>query len=61
MKDNSHPTREVLDPVCSMSLDIENVRHSHEHEGKEYYFCSEKCKTDFINDPDQYIEQISKN
>ena len=55
--ENNHPTRKVSDPVCGMELDIENVRHSFEHEGTEYYFCSEKCKTEFINDPEKFIKK----
>ncbi len=55
MENNIHPTKKIFDPVCGMELDIENVRHSFEHEGTEYYFCSEKCKADFINDSEKYI------
>lgn len=55
--DKQHPSRKVFDPVCSMELDIENVRHSFEYEGTEYYFCSEKCKTEFIGDPEKYIKK----
>ena len=55
--ENNHPSRKVFDLVCGMELDIENVRHSFEHEGKECYFCSEKCKTEFIADPEKYIKR----
>ena len=57
MENNKHPSRKVFDPVCGMELDIENVRHSFENEGTEYYFCSEKCKTEFIADPEKYIKK----
>lgn len=55
--DKQHPSRKVFDPVCGMELDIENVRHSFEYEGTEYYFCSEKCKIEFIADPEKYIKK----
>lgn len=61
MNNNLRPTRIVVDPTCGMSLSIEDVRHSYEYEGMEYYFCSEKCKTDFIDDPDKYVAKIDKN
>lgn len=44
-----------LDVVCGMELDIENVRHSFEHGGIEYYFCSETCGSHFIDDPEKYV------
>ncbi|CAN5384494.1 YHS domain-containing protein [soil metagenome] len=55
MENNKHPSRKVFDLVCSMELDMQNVRHSSEYNGKEYYFCSETCKDHFVNDPEKYI------
>lgn len=54
MENSEHPSRKVFDVVCGMELDMENVRHSFEHEGREYYFCSDKCKERFVEDPDTY-------
>ena len=54
MGNSEHPSRKVFDVVCGMELDIENVRHSFEHNGIEYYFCSDKCKAHFVEDPDKY-------
>ncbi len=54
MENSKHPTRKVFDVVCGMELDIENVRHSSEHNGTEYYFCSETCKGHFVDDPEKY-------
>ena len=58
MENSKHPTRKVFDIVCGMELDIENVRHSFEHEGVEYYFCSDNCKDHFVNDPEKYVGDI---
>ena len=55
MENNKHPSRKVFDPVCGMELDISDVTHAFEHEGKEYFFCSETCKGHFVSDPDMYI------
>ncbi|OGI95813.1 hypothetical protein A3I84_00975 [Candidatus Nomurabacteria bacterium RIFCSPLOWO2_02_FULL_36_8] len=54
-KNQEKKPRKVFDVVCGMELGIETVRHAFEHEGKEYYFCSEICKGHFVSDPDQYI------
>ncbi|GDY38474.1 copper-translocating P-type ATPase [Acidovorax sp. NB1] len=32
----------------------EQSHHSAEHEGRHYYFCSAKCQTKFVEDPDKY-------
>ncbi|MEK7635469.1 MAG: YHS domain-containing protein [Patescibacteria group bacterium] len=55
MENKEHPTRKVFDVVCGMELDIENVRHSFEYNGIEYYFCSDNCKEHFVEDPEKYI------
>ncbi len=45
----------AFDLVCGMELNMGDVRHSFEHEGKEYYFCSKTCKGHFVSDPEKYI------
>jgi YHS domain-containing protein len=47
--------RKVFDLVCGMELNMSDVTNAFEHEGKEYYFCSETCKGHFVSDPDMYI------
>ena len=40
----------VKDPVCGMEVSVKEAKkkgHVLEKEGKKYYFCSEKCKTDY--------------
>lgn len=55
VKNQNENPRKVFDLVCGMELDISDVTHAFEHEGKEYYFCSETCKGHFVSDPDMYI------
>ncbi|WP_121943792.1 heavy metal translocating P-type ATPase [Acidovorax sp. 100] len=43
----------LKDPVCGMDV-TEQSHHSAEHEGLHYYFCSAKCQTKFVEDPDKY-------
>ena len=55
MENKNTKTRKVFDLVCGMELNMGDVRFAFEHEGKEYYFCSEVCKGHFVDDPDKYI------
>ena len=55
LEDQDEKSWKAFDLVCGMELNIADVRHSFEHEGKEYYFCSETCKSHFVEDPDKYI------
>lgn len=45
----------VTDPVCGMNVDTEKAR-SLEHQGKHYYFCSQRCVEKFTADLDQYLK-----
>jgi Cu+-exporting ATPase len=47
------PMAALKDPVCGMDV-TEQSHHSAEHEGRHYYFCSAKCQTKFVEDPDKY-------
>ena len=44
----------AIDPVCGMSVEIENARFTHDHLGEATYFCCPACRTAFIADPDAY-------
>ena len=57
IEDQDGKSRKVFDLVCGMEMGIETVRYAFEHEGKEYYFCSETCKSNFISDPEKYVDQ----
>ena len=43
-----------MDPVCGMKVDPAKARHRAEHDGKTFYFCSERCRTKFAEDPAKY-------
>jgi YHS domain-containing protein len=45
--------RGVTDPVCGMQVDKAKALTA-EYEGHTYYFCSEHCRHEFEQDPDQY-------
>ena len=43
------------DPVCGMKVDPLNAKHRHTHQGTDYFFCCNGCKTKFIVDPNKYL------
>ena len=45
----------ALDPVCGMTVDPATAKHTAEHAGGTYYFCSAGCKTKFTADPEKYL------
>ena len=38
----------AIDPVCGMTVDIQAGKPTFEHKGQIYYFCSEGCRTKFL-------------
>ena len=42
------------DPVCKMDVDERTAEFSAQYAGRKYYFCSEECKDDFEEHPEQY-------
>ncbi|MDF3056281.1 MAG: hypothetical protein K0R17_496 [Rariglobus sp.] len=48
--------REVVDPVCGMSIDANDALSS-EHHGHTYYFCSETCRGRFQQDPVRFVDE----
>jgi Cu+-exporting ATPase len=54
--DTSDTTREkVTDPVCNMTFAAEKAVATAEYGGVTYYFCTEACHRQFVQNPDQYI------
>lgn len=45
----------VKDPVCGMSVDPSKAAGKVEHEGKAYYFCSQRCAERFAQDPEKFL------
>jgi Cu+-exporting ATPase len=49
-----HPPTGLKDPVCGMDVTNQS-HHSAEHEGHHFYFCSAKCRTKFVEAPQNYV------
>ena len=52
---------QIVDPVCGMAIDEPLEGLSYEHMGQPHYFCSRDCLQKFKSDPQQYIQNNSKN
>ena len=50
---------QYVDPVCGMIIDPDDHVPQQEFEGHPYYFCSEACKQEFLNNPDQYRDKLA--
>ena len=45
----------VRDPVCGMSVDPATARYRAEHAGRDYFFCSARCRERFTAKPARYL------
>ncbi|MBO0766829.1 MAG: heavy metal translocating P-type ATPase, partial [Hyphomicrobiaceae bacterium] len=43
------------DPVCGMSVDPHTAKPTAMHGGRPYYFCSARCREQFIANPERYL------
>ena len=60
MSRHSHPrsgaaTAEVLDPVCDMTISLDDAVGQHDYKGQTYYFCSESCLDRFRATPEAFV------
>lgn len=45
----------ATDPVCLMKVEVENAKFKNAYKGKTYYFCSEHCLEQFLEEPEKYL------
>jgi P-type Cu+ transporter len=45
----------VTDPVCGMRVEQQNARHTLQHAGHTWYFCSARCRERFQAAPEAYL------
>ncbi len=43
------------DPVCGMTVQLDQGKPSRKYEGETYHFCSQKCHDKFAADPEAYL------
>ena len=51
---HDHAQAAAIDPVCGMKVDPATARHKIEHGGQTFFFCSDRCRTKFAEDPAKY-------
>jgi Cu+-exporting ATPase len=50
--DHVHAT----DPVCGMSVDPQTAKHRFAYKGRDYFFCSGRCRERFEAEPDKFLQ-----
>ena len=53
---NPSPTL-ARDPVCGMNVNPSTAKHTHQHAGKNYYFCCAACVEKFKGNPASYLNK----
>jgi len=51
---HDHPGK-ATDPVCGMKVDLATTPHHASHGGREWHFCSDKCRARFVADPARFL------
>lgn len=51
------PVPGVKDPVCGMTVDPETARYRESYGGKDYVFCSDRCRSRFVAEPTAYVDR----
>jgi putative ABC transport system ATP-binding protein len=49
--------RLAVDPVCSMSIEVDAAPATLQHNGRTYYFCSRGCSREFAEDPGAFLRR----
>jgi len=58
---NATDTSKAKDLVCGMAVNQATAKHTLQHAGTHYYFCSAGCATKFKGDPEKYLDQPAKS
>ena len=45
----------AVDPICGMTVQARDARHTYEHQGTVFYFCCAGCKEKFAAAPEQHL------
>ena len=51
----SKTSNKAQDPICLMKVEKDENTLKYEYKGKTYYFCSENCKEQFKQKPEEYL------
>jgi len=45
----------AIDPVCGMEVDENGAKDRSLFEGRTFYFCSQDCREEFDEAPEEYV------
>jgi xanthine dehydrogenase accessory factor len=51
--------KEAIDPICGMTVETTEAKHTSEYQGTCYYFCCAGCKQTFDQQPQKYAKATS--
>ena len=46
---------DATDPVCGMTVFVDDAKHHARHDGVDYWFCTSGCRRAFERDPDAFV------
>jgi YHS domain-containing protein len=46
----------TTDPVCGMKVNEANTEFQSRFAGKKYFFCSDECRKEFEDRPEEYVQ-----
>jgi P-type Cu+ transporter len=49
----------TTDPVCGMKVDEKNSEFQAKFAGRKYTFCSDECRKEFEEKPEEYVEMAA--
>jgi Cu+-exporting ATPase len=49
-------TETATDPVCGMAVDPATTSYRYKYQGRTYFFCADRSRTNFAADPTRYLE-----
>ncbi len=54
------PGENTTDPVCGMMINADDAVARSHYEGRTYYFCTDRCRIQFEQDPTRYAGRSSR-
>src|SRR6202167_1094618 len=54
--DKAVPAAAAIDLVCGMRVDPATARHRTTYHGKDYFFCSGRCRERFAAEPEKFLQ-----
>ena len=51
----AHARREAIDPVCGMTVFVDDAKHHSVYAGTDYWFCASGCQRAFERDPAAFL------